>query len=288
MIPWYVFAIGSAVFSTLFTLFRKKGMSKEHAMEFEVTRTTFAALFGLLLIPLLTFRYTIASILIIYSLSIIVVAGILLESKSLRHMEVSAVAPLFNLTPGFLAILAFIFLRESLSRPQIGGLVLLIAGSYVLETDRNSFFQSFIKHIRSRYIGYAIAAALIFSITALLDKYVINFHTTPFDFLFLVWFFISLNFIIISTIKYNGIRGIKHCLDIAGYKVVLASLFSFLANAFYVYALSIAYVSLVIPIRRLSTIMTTIIGGELFHEKALLRKSIACVIMIVGAYFIII
>ena len=60
-------------------------------------------------------------------------------------MQISEVAPLFNLTPGFLAILAFLFLGEILTRYQVGGLILLMLGSYVLETDHNSFFKSVVR-----------------------------------------------------------------------------------------------------------------------------------------------
>lgn len=287
MLPWWVFAFASAIFATLFTIFRKKGTLKENAIEFELTRTTFVALFAFLLIPFLTFKYTITSVLIIYFVSILATIGIILISKAIRHEEISEIMPLHNLTPGFLAILAFLFLDESLTRFQITGLILLIIGAYLLEIDHHSFIKSFLRHIRSKYIDYAILSAFIFSVTALLDKYVINFYTTPFDYLFLVWIFISINFIIISYIIHNGIKGIKNCLKTTKHNVVLAAFFSFLANASFLYALSLAYVSLVMPINKLSTLMTTIIGGKLFHEKAILKKSISCVIMLIGSYLII-
>jgi uncharacterized membrane protein len=55
------------------------------------------------------------------------------------------------------------------------------------------------------------------------------------------------------------------------------------------YAISLpgVMISLVIPIKRLSALFSTVIGGELFHEKYLLRKSIACVVMIIGAVLIV-
>ncbi len=288
MYPWWFFAICSAVFSSLFTIFRKKGTLKEHALEFEVVRTTTVAFLCLFLIPFLTFKYSITSILIIYFTSLLAVLGILLNSKALKHLQISTVAPLFNLTPGFLAILAFLFLGESLSKIQVGGLILLIVGAYVLETDHHSFIKSFLQHIKSKYVGYAIASALVFSITALLDKYIITFYAVAFDYLFLVWFCIAINFILLSFIQKKGIKGVKHCLRKSKHNVFLAGLFSFLGNVFYVAALSLSYVSLVMPIRRLSTLISTIVGGELFHEKNLLRKSFACVIMVVGAYLIIV
>ena len=206
----------------------------------------------------------------------------------MKHSQISSIMPLFNLTPGFLAIMAFLFLGERLNNIQISGIVLLIIGAYVLETEGRRLIKSFIEHIKSKYIDYAIFAAFIFSITALLDKYIINTYLPPFDYFFLLWIFISINFMIASSYRYAGLKGIKHCLKATKHTVIFAAFFSFIANILHLIAMSMAYVSLVVPVRRLSTLLTTLIGGELFHEKALVRKSIACVIMIVGAYLIII
>jgi len=287
MIPWWAYALGAAIFATLFALFEKKGVKKEHAMEYELTRTTFAAIFSLFLIPFLAFNYSWKTILIIYFVALLASIGVLYRTKALRHSEISEVSPLLNLTPGFLAILAFLFLGEKLNKFQIIGLVILIIGSYVLETDHNSFWKSFLRHMKSRYVDYTIFAAFIFSITSLVDKYVLDTYMGPLDYMFLIWFFLALNFIIFSTIAHDGIKGIKHCLKIDGFNVIFAAFFSWIANLFTFIAMSFAYVSLVIPIRRLSSLFSTIIGGEMFHEKGIIKKSIACVIMIGGAILII-
>jgi drug/metabolite transporter (DMT)-like permease len=287
MWPWWVFALCSAVFSTIFTIMRKKWTKKEHALEFEVTRSTFMVLFSLFLIPFFSFKYTWQSILIIYFVSVVCAIGILLNAKSIRHMQISEVAPLFNLTPGFLAIMAFLFLGETLTKYQISGIILLIAGSYVLETDHNSFFKSALNHLKSKYVTYAITAAIIFGIGSLLEKLILNNYMNPYEYMFFIWFFIALNFIILSSIEFDGIKGIKHCIKITKFNVILTALFSFIANIFTLIAMSMAYVSLVIPIRRLSTLGSTLIGGEMFHEKGLVRKSVACLIMLVGACLII-
>jgi len=52
-------------------------------------------------------------------------------------------------------------------------------------------------------------------------------------------------------------------------------------------AIQLAYAGLVIAIKRMSAFFVVLIGGEIFHEKNLLRKSIACLIMIGGAALIV-
>jgi len=288
MVQWWVLAITSGAFSTARDLFRKKGLEKEHAMEFALTRSILVTLLTLTLIPFLSFKYTFTLILLVYFISVIVTLGILLTTKSIRHAQISEVAPLHNLTPGFLAVLAFIFLGEVLTKAQVGGMVLLIVGAYILETDHGNLAKSFMKHIKSKYVDYAITAAFIFSVTALLDKYVIKNLIGPLDYFFLIWVFVSLNFIIISSIKHDGLKGVKHCFKISKQYVVLTAVFSFFSNLFYFLAIVTGLISLVMAIRKLSTLFTTIIGGELFHEGRLFRKSIACAVMIVGAILIIV
>jgi len=68
----------------------------------------------------------------------------------------------------------------------------------------------------------------------------------------------------------------------------LAAFFTVLADITYFYALSLTLVSLVLPIKRISTLFDTIIGGELFKEKHLLHKGLACLIMLLGIYLIVI
>ena len=52
-------------------------------------------------------------------------------------------------------------------------------------------------------------------------------------------------------------------------------------------AIQLAFAGLVIAVKRMSAFFVVLIGGELFHEKNLLRKSIACLIMLAGAGLIV-
>jgi len=76
VIPWYVFAIGAAICASVFSLLRKKVLSKEHAMNFESARTLSVALIVLLLIPLINFSMNIKVIGLVYVVSLIATIGI--------------------------------------------------------------------------------------------------------------------------------------------------------------------------------------------------------------------
>ena len=63
---------------------------------------------------------------IIYFVSILGAIAFLLVAKSVRHMEISDHSPLMVVSPVITATLAFFFLGESLTPPQVIGIFLLI------------------------------------------------------------------------------------------------------------------------------------------------------------------
>ncbi|MEO8232143.1 MAG: hypothetical protein ABI638_07655, partial [Ignavibacteriota bacterium] len=51
-------------------------------------------------------------------------------------------------------------------------------------------------------------------------------------------------------------------------------------------AVSLASVALVLAIKRTSVFWATVIGGKLFNDKDLLKRSLAAVLIIIGAILI--
>jgi hypothetical protein len=84
-------------------------------------------------------------------------------------------------------------------------------------------------------------------------------------------------------------QDIIYVLKTNGWLVILVVITTLISNITYftVLAMPTTYLALIIALRRLGSLFTTIIGGEIFHESRLLVKSIACLIMLSGVYFII-
>lgn len=287
---WYVFAIISSLFSTGFLLFRKKGLTHVHSTEFATTRTITAAVCGLILLPFIAQNYTLLELGMIYVVALFASIAILFTTKALKHMEISVVVPLQNLVPAFLVLWSYIFLSESLDRLNLLGIALLIVGTYVLEMDNKFHYlwKPIRTFIKSKYSHYVILSVLFFSFSAMFDRIVLLKYSTPLKFLAVVWIFIAINFFIFHSIKYGGYKEIIYTIKKTKHQVILAGAFAFLATYFYYMAASLTYIALVVPIKRLSSLSTTIVGGEIFHEKHLLHKAAACIIMIIGATIIII
>jgi len=290
MIQWYYLAIISAVFSAIAAIYEKKSMQKNQT-------ATFCSIFAIFtLILVIPFLFTIdfasltsTTLFLILIKSLISGTAFFLIMYSFRHLELSSALPLLILTPGAVAIFAFIFLKETLSLNQISGMLLLIVGSYLILIDKKTFKAS-LKSIRNSKGHIAIAIALLlFTASALLDKIILaKFKVPETTYIFFYFFFIAILFILIllfTNQKKTFLTSLKR-----SYKLILAVS---VATIIFRYTQFLAIknsdsVAMVISLKRLSVFFATIIGGTLFHETHLIRKSIATIIMLIGSTLIII
>jgi drug/metabolite transporter (DMT)-like permease len=284
---WFVLSLLSAIFVSISTILQKKILMKEHALEFSTVRILYTFLFSLTIIPFIKFQVSLSLLTFIYIISLGITAGILYRAKAVRHLEISVVSPLMNISPLFLVVIAYFILKETPTISQFVGIILILTGAYFLEADHKLYnlIYPFKKMLRSKHIHYLIFALLVFAFTATFEKFMITHLIEPLTLLFFVWFFVAINFVVLEIARF-GLKDIKKEFKRHKFITVITSFFTFLGTVFYILSLSLANVSLVIPIRRLSTLFTTIVGGELFHENRLKYKIIACFIITIGAYLI--
>jgi drug/metabolite transporter (DMT)-like permease len=287
---WYALAIISAIFSAIAAIYEKKSMQKNLTI-------TFCAIFAIISLIISTpFLFiinpetlTTKIILLILTKSIISGLAFFLIIYSFRHLELSSALPLLVLTPGIVAILAFLFLGENLTSKQITGMILLIIGSYLVLINKKTIEQSFqtLEHSKGHI---AIGTALIlFTASALLDKIILAKYKVPeTTYIFFYFLFIAIIFtttLLISKQRKTFFHSFKKT-----YKLILIIAIS---TVIFRYSQFLAIktapsVALVISLKRLSVLFATIIGGKLFNETHILRKTIATAIMIVGSTLIII
>ncbi|HDM43799.1 MAG TPA: hypothetical protein ENG02_01230 [Candidatus Woesearchaeota archaeon] len=284
-IGWLIFILLSAVFSSIATIYKKKALLKEHATEFSAVFKIFQILFLLCLIPFLNINLhlPIRIYLFVYLLSLGVTIQNIFTSKALRHMEISTVIPLHNLQPLFTVFAAIAFLNEKLTPKHFLGIFIILIGAYILEVEHHlrHLTQPIKKLLKSKYVSYLILAFGVAAIKNAGEKYAIS-QLTPITLLLLIYIFTTANLLLIHSILYDGIRGIIKGIKKCGGNICMASIFANLSNLAYFFALSAAYLSYVITIKRFSAVLTTIAGGKFFHEKHLIQKTIACLIMIAG------
>ncbi len=285
---WYILALGSAIFATLAALTEKKTLIKVHAMEFSCALAILNFLLTLPFLFLADFNIPLFVLAVMYASSIIATIAFLFIAKAVRHLEISIVSPLLNLNPAILATLAYFILGERITHMQVAGILMIMAGAYIVEINwqKHSIFEPVKAMFSSRHTRYILLSCLLYAISSICDKFALN-YVTPITYLLIIQFFIAINFTILINLFYGGFKDISSGFRHAGKSIFLIAFLTITYRLLQAWAVSLTLVSLVVPIKRLSTLFSTLAGGRLFHEKGTKRKAIACIIMLIGAYLII-
>jgi len=286
---WLIFAIGSALFASAASITQKRTLNKEHAMEYSAILAILNFAFSLVLIPKVNFNIPIIYYAVVYIGSWLGAIAFLLVAKSIRHMELSSSSPILNFGPAITAIFAWIILGEALGMLQWVGIGLLVLGAYVLEIkgSLSHILSPFKAMIKSKYYHFIIIALLLYGFSSLIDRFTLTHGVSPETMIVLIHFFIMINYLIMIHFLYGGLKDIKHGIKSSGKWIVLISAFTVTYRFLQAKAVAIAYVGLVVAIKRLSTLVSTMVGGKIYHEKNLVVKVLGCIIMLWGAVFII-
>ncbi len=286
---WFIFALGAAVLTSFVSVIEKKVLFKEHAAEFSATLAILNFAITIPFFYLIDFSIEPFVWILIILAAFFASVGFLFVAKAVRHMEISAASPLLNFGPGFTAMVAVLLLGEILSPLNVIGILTLMIGSYVLEIDfkSHSMLTPLKKIYKSKYIHYIFIALGSYSFSAVSGKYALNF-IDPISLVLLQQLFIAIIFLFILKLFYDGFHGIKHGIKKAGWWIILMASITVSYRILQAFAMKITFVSLVMPIKKLSTLFATVLGGEIFKEHGLYQKIIACVIMLIGAYLVVI
>ncbi len=293
---WYILALGSALMNSFSSLTEKKTLLKEHAMEFAATISLFILILSLPLAFLADFTMPSYYWGILAGISILDAIAFLYITKAVRHMELSESSPLFVYGPAITAVLAFIFLKETLTQQRVIGILCVTFGAYILEFKSSKKQLNLLSPLKvmmqSKYIHYLLFGLVLYAIAAVVTRYLLNTdnpaHVDPYALLVINHFFIAIIYVFLLAVYHDGIKGVQHGIKSAGSLIFLSAIFLFSSRIFLALALSIpaAEVAITLGVRRLSSLFSTVLGGEIFHDKNLPHKVIACIIMIIGALLI--
>lgn len=287
---WFVYSITSAILAALSTILEKKTLEKEHSFNVSVAIAILAAI---LLSPALFIHRSVdippMALLIMFLGSILATIAFIEVTKGIRHMEISVSAPLFLLAPLITSLMAFVFLGEKLSHIQVFGMVLLGIGTYILQTKKLSDYRTFLSHLEhDTYIKLLLFSMFLYSITSLFDRVLVTTYALPA--MLVVEYsqiMIACNFMCIILYKHYSMGEIYMMIRKNITMLVLIGLCTIGYRVSQSTAASLAAgIGLVVAVKRTSSLFTTVIGGNLFREKDLVRKTLACLIMVVGVFLI--
>ncbi|MEK6963520.1 MAG: DMT family transporter [Nanoarchaeota archaeon] len=285
---WYVYVLSGAFLLALADVWTKKLLFKEHSLEFLSTRAVTTLVLLLIVAPFAPKLPSWPVLLLIFFVSLTISISLWLEIKALKHLEISVMEPLFNLSPLFLVVFAYFFLGERLSWLQGVGVVCLIIGAYILEgISHKNLLAPLQKLFSSSPMICLLSALVLFSAVSTFEKYLFGHAVAALTYVYFVWVFICLDLIILDAFLYR-LKWVRSDLKKYGWLTFLVSFLHLSSITLHLVGVSLAPVSLALPTRRLSTLFATFLGGKLYHEKGLSHRVLACCILLAGVILIII
>jgi drug/metabolite transporter (DMT)-like permease len=286
---WFSYAVLSAFIGSLSAMVEKKTLSHIHALDFSIVLSFAAAVCSLPFLLSADWSTLSPTILALaYAISLLAAFAFIGVTRGLRHLEISTSSSLFLLGPFITALLAYLLLGESLTYLQLCGIALLAVGIYVLETNHLLRFGEFWKNTTGdRYTRYILFGLFLYGFCGVGDRIMLgHFHVDAKFYTALVQLFLALQFLLISFYYRGGISEPLRAVGREWKMLILVAILTTLYRYMQAEATALAAVGLVVAVKRSSALFTTIVGGELFQEKNLFRKSIACLIMIGGVFLI--
>ncbi|MDY4954413.1 MAG: EamA family transporter [Candidatus Onthomonas sp.] len=278
---WIVFAFGSALFAGLTSILAKCGIRETDSTVATAIRTIVVLFFSWLMVFVVGSQSQIGDIsgktlLFLILSGLATGASWLCYFKALQLGDINKVVPIDKSSTILTILLAFLLLREEISVPKAIGVVVIAAGTFLMIEKKDAAPQ---QSGGKSWLLYAVGSAVFASLTSILGKVGIagvesNLGTAIRTGVVLVMAWVM----VFATGKRHALRAIPRkelsfiCLS------GLATGGSWLC---YYRALQDGLASVVVPIDKLSILVTVLFSYIVFHEK-LTRKSALGLGLIVG------
>ena len=278
---WVLFAFGSALFAGVTSILAKCGIRHTDSNVATAIRTIVVLVFSWVMVFLTGAQGGLAAVeaktwvfLILSGLA--TGASWLCYFRALQLGDINKVVPIDKSSTVLTMLLAFVFLQEDISPLKVGCMALIGGGTMLMITRREVSHQE--KKGRA-WLLYACLSALFASLTAILGKVGIqgidsNLGTAIRTGVVLVMAWV----VVFVTGREKEIRGIPRK---ELFYICLSGLATGASWLCYYRALQDGLASVVVPIDKLSILVTIAFSWLVFHEK-LSKKAMAGLLLIVA------
>ena len=170
---WFLFAILGPVSWAASTHIDKYLVEKYFQESDTAVLMVFTAIVGIFALPIIWFFEPDVLSLPLPAVGIVTLSGILYMGAMLFYLraiqseEASVVAPFFQLSTIFTLLLAYVFLRETLTLLQLTGIGFIVAGALTLSVHS----RAFLRHFKTRLLILMAGATFILALSSVLFKY---------------------------------------------------------------------------------------------------------------------
>ena len=279
---WIVFAFGAALFAGLTSILAKCGIKNTDSNVATALRTIVVLIFSWIMVFISGSQSTLTSI-NTKTLVFLILSGIatgaswLCYFKALQIGDVNKVTPIDKSSTILTMIMAFILLGEEITLIKAIAMVLISTGTYLMITKKENVK---VEKKNNAWLIYALGSAIFASLTSILGKIGIEGIDSKLGtairtivVLIMAWI------VVFVTKKQNTIRNIDKSSWIFLFLSGLATGGSWLC---YYRALQTGPASVVVPIDKLSILVTIAFSYIVFKEKLNKKSALGLLLIVMG------
>ena len=285
---WILYAFGSAFFAGVTSILAKCGIKHTDSNVATAIRTVIVLIFSWIMVWIVGAQGEVTGIdtktwifLILSGLA--TGASWLCYFKALQLGDINKVVPIDKSSTILTIVLAFLFLHESITASKIAGVIMIGVGTYMMIQKKDTGEESGIK--KKSWIIYAFGSAVFASLTSILGKVGIeNVNSNLGTGIRTVVVLIMAWIVVFVTGKQHTVK------KISGKELGFISLSGIATGASwlcYYKALQDGLASVVVPIDKLSILVTIAFSYVVFHEKLTKKSSIGLVLIVAGTLLMI-
>ena len=278
---WIAFSFGSALFAGLTTILAKCGIKNTDSNVATALRTIVVLIFSWIMVFVVGAQSGLARltgrVLIFLVLSGLATgASWLCYFKALQLGDVNKVTPIDKSSTILTMLIAFIFLKEDITYLKLIGMVLIGVGTYLMIQKK----ETEVKKSDGKWLIYALGAAVFASLTSILGKIGIQDINSNLGTAIRTIVVLAMAWVVVFvTGKQNTIKSI----DKRSWIFLILSGFATGSSWLCYYrALQTGPASIVVPIDKLSILVTVVFSYFVFHEKLSLKSGSGLLMIVAG------
>lgn len=278
---WIAFSFGSALFAGLTTILAKCGIKNTDSNVATALRTIVVLIFSWIMVFVVGAQSGLASltgrVLIFLVLSGLATgASWLCYFKALQLGDVNKVTPIDKSSTILTMLIAFIFLKEDITYLKLIGMVLIGVGTYLMIQKK----ETEVKKSGGKWLIYALGAAVFASLTSILGKIGIQDINSNLGTAIRTIVVLAMAWVVVFvTGKQNTIKSINKRSWIF---LILSGFVTGASWLCYYRALQTGPASIVVPIDKLSILVTVVFSYFVFHEKLSLKSGSGLLMIVAG------
>ena len=279
---WIIFAFGSALFAGLTSILAKCGIKNTDSNVATALRTIIVLIFSWIMVFISKSQSTLYSI-NTKTLIFLILSGIatgaswLCYFKALQIGDVNKVTPIDKSSTILTMLMAFIFLGEEITFIKGISMILIGIGTYLMIIKKENVT---VENKSNAWLIYALGSAIFASLTSILGKVGIeNIDSTLGTAIRTIVVLIMAWIVVFVSKKQNTIRDIDKNSWIFLFLSGIATGGSWLC---YYRALQMGPASIVVPIDKLSILVTIVFSYIVFKEKLNKKSALGLLLIVIG------